>query len=733
MSRTCVALSLILAAGVAGSPAAGQASAPTRPASMPADLPAAIRETVRSLVRCARSRSDMQRAATDLRRMRTAYLRALARFADDPDPEVQVRLSDTIDRFVIAARLKRVLAKLPPDQRRKLVRLHTERPELVAEVFSPDLGKCVAAMKRIAEMDDPAALAEPLVVISLRHPAPELQAAAAGAASTGKYRGDTVADALTSVLERTSSREWSTGWWDQANPPKHMTALTALQAIKAARAVPALVELMRRERIGMNVRTLLAEAIGQIGDKRTIPLLLPDLAKTSSRYSWSRGRVSGTTAQADLALLALLRVTEQDPGDYNVISNGQFNFLQIGFASAQARQKAIAKFRKWWATHRSARPYRDLKPLRPAPASRPSAPPGPTTGPTTASRPTTMPAWPDTGTICARLERRTGQWVRGFRARRFRQRQAAQTQLLRLAEAMLDPLVALADGANEPVRRLALDTLGETVAAVRIERTQAALAPDQRDRFRRFRRKYPDIVTEFFSLSWTRQKQGVEKIGRIDDPGQLAEPLLLAALKRQSKHTVGAAAKVLAGGKYRDDRVVDALIARLQKAGPKDWQQSWYDRRGAPGPHLTILAALKAIRSPRGGPALLKLLLNDRSHSYVATPVAEVLIAIGDKSLLPALVESLGPTAIYSSWSSGKTKLTMARSDPLLLVAIKLTGQKPGDYRIGSRTGGYGYRGKYTLYGFKDDADRKWAVGRFRKWWAKHKNDPPYRSKSLSE
>ena len=78
-----------------------------------------------------------------------------------------------------------------------------------------------------------------------------------------------------------------------------------------------------------------------------------------------------TTAPSDTALMVLIRLTAQQPVDYNFSSLDAGLFLrkvivpefEYGFKDTKTRKEAIKKFRAWWKKHKNDKPYKDLKPI----------------------------------------------------------------------------------------------------------------------------------------------------------------------------------------------------------------------------------------------------------------------------------------------------------------------------------------------------------------------------------
>ena len=360
-----------------GPPAASPASAP---ATAPLPRPAA-----RKIVRIDSLRDDLAsrvddlarqlgsgrlasrlRAHRDLLAMQQAYLDSLVAHADRCGPDVRAQLMDVITDALTEARLHNARVKLPKQVWRKLAGLEPDRPHLLKDAFSLSWKRRVKAMTEIRTMDDSNALAEPLVVMGLRGSVPQVVTAAARAAETGRYHSDRIVEALTDILLKAPRGAWGSGWRgprpDQQRLP-HLAALKALGKVRNPKAAPLLLALLLDQRSADYVRDgMLADALAATGDKRVIPLLLPRLARSRFTSSMSTGKTVVTAAPSDAALMALIKLTGQDPKDYKFQQWPRRESF-YGFRDNKQRSAAIKKFKDWWARNKTTPAYRDLKPI----------------------------------------------------------------------------------------------------------------------------------------------------------------------------------------------------------------------------------------------------------------------------------------------------------------------------------------------------------------------------------
>jgi len=396
----------VAASAASGAPTTQPATAPQagvkilpkyRPVPVPRtdDLNQQIARRIGQLVEVLRVADDPnapKAAGTQIVAIEKAYLKALLAYIDDDDPEVRLRVRQLLDRIATDIRVRRTLAKLPADQRTKLRLLRRQHPEIFRDVFSQELDRRVAAMKAIADMKDPKAIAEPLIVLCLNHPAQALVAAAAEATTTGRYRSDAVVDALCRVLARARANDWSR----IAEGKPLWSAIRAIQAINSPRSTPQLLWLLQDKKFPNMYRLrVLTDMLIATGDKRLIPALIPLLYNktTIACIGFDVQRV--TVAYSDFALFILVRLTHQSPTRYKLITAQLSHAGIVGFTKLADRKAAIDAFMKWWQKNKQKEPYRGLKPIKPfsplhpAPSSA-KKPNKPTTAPATTIYPSHM-------------------------------------------------------------------------------------------------------------------------------------------------------------------------------------------------------------------------------------------------------------------------------------------------------------------------------------------------------
>ena len=363
----------------------------TQPPATPAKEPPAyasprqarLASDVAEIVKRFRSRryKDRQSAEAELLGLHRAYAETLTHFADDADPEVRVRIAEVLNRAIGISRFQHALARLRSADRKKMLRLKKSHPQIVDDILSPVWPRRIKAVGAIEKLDDPEALAEPLLVLCMDHPSKELAAAAIDAAIDNHYRSDAFVDALVATLIRTPQDDWRRSRYSSGSstggPLPHMAALSALKSIRPKRAAPALAAMMLDRTGGHNYRpSHLADVLAATGEIRVIPRLIDGLKLTNVYSSWSFGNNKRITlAAADPALKALLLLTNQDATKYGLAHHPHNHYSETvyGFPDAKAREKGVTMFKDWWARNKDKPPYNDMTPLDLPDLTRPEA------------------------------------------------------------------------------------------------------------------------------------------------------------------------------------------------------------------------------------------------------------------------------------------------------------------------------------------------------------------------
>ncbi|MGC9454205.1 MAG: HEAT repeat domain-containing protein [Phycisphaerae bacterium] len=725
----------LLAAGVV---LATLTSASAQTAEPSIDLQVRVSGTVGALCdSLAGDTPDSEEAADSLVNLHKALLEPLREHADDADPEVRLRAMQTLSDAVLRTRILRVLAHVPQENEIKLRRFRQAHPQLFEDVFCDDLNRRSQAVARIATIEDPDALAEPLLVMCLGHPSKEMRTAAAMAATTGQYRSDALVEKLVEMVKTQGFEARHVYRYDDSEASAGTLAVTALKEIGSPAAAPALVEMLSGRSRGYYyaMEVEIAETLAATGELGAIPHLMELLEATQIYGSMDTGEIRITRARCDGPLLALVYLTGQDPSRYGFVLVEQYWQTMFGFTDAEDRAKAIERFRNWWDEHKDQPPYADIVPIEldRQPGST-GGPRRPTTAPAVAATtvPASLPAVDvDAEQVREQLEDLAAEVVRQWRDERFENRHLAGQKLLTTVEMILEPIVTRAR--DENARQAALEVLSRMVVEADAQSFLAELAAkgrsEQLEKALEFRRQHEKLFLELFSLNWYERAQALERIARLTDTERLAEPLLVKNLNHSSDQVVRAAMMTCESGRYDSEELVEELI-RIALETEEGDNYDWWSPSDMPTP-VAAVQALRRIGARRSAPALMALLnrqISNHRHAF-AVEIVHALGATGEVNLLPLLAENLDKTDTYTTQSTstgdGKQfRLTIAQADFYLMTALLLTDQDPEEY--GFLTWPHHSSYQEPEFGFADEQKREEAVRKFRNWLREHSDEPPY-------
>lgn len=717
----------------------------------------AVRQAVDDLGRDANADGGPRQRLLAIQR---AYLAPLRDCLRQEDPEIRLRAQDLLESVLFESRMARIMAGLEPDQREKLREFRAAQPRLTAQMFSADWSRRLWALRQIGRLKDPEGLAEPLVILSLRHPWPELVGAAVTLAGKGAYRSAAMVDALLDVAS-VSQQEVYQGYRGYQRMPAHLAALGALQAINSPRAAPRLAAMLIHNHSYDLARNLaIAEALAATSDKRVVPPLMKALKPSGQYMGWGAGETTGSSSNVDFCFHALLRLTGQSGSAYKFLQVEYYDSSYVGFRNDKDRQEAYRNMAQWWVQHEGKGPYAGLEPLEisadgqdvgsrvatgaatmpSAAATRMATDGGAVAAAAKAdakpnnTRASAAAAEPNLGELLPEVSATVRQLMAGFGGSNSRLRGQAERSLLEVHQAYLDAMIQLPQGSDGNLPRRAIDALGDAVAEAGVAAAFCKLSADEQGRLEVLEAQHPRMVTDLFSLSWQKRVSAVGAIGSLDDPNALAEPLLVLALRDSLPQITVAAAAVAARGKYRSPAVTDAMMQILLNTSLQEWNYVDFNNMGdgnitdSMSPHLAVLTAMRKMASPQVAPVLLALEQRGMSMNVQRDAAfARVLIATGEKRMIPLLLERLDNVQVQGTWSTGKTIVTVAPSDVPLMILVCLTGQDPAAYAFTYWPSGPG-RSSNAMFGFKDDKDRKDAIAKFRDWWAQNRDSAEYRA-----
>jgi hypothetical protein len=354
----------------AGRPATAPAGATTKPANHPAlvglltevhGLAADLHKHIADLLDQSGSPDYRKRedAARRLRMLAGSLLRALADVDHAISEQRRQAAAGLLSGLVARVQANAHVARCEPADRKALLAFRKERPGTVEAIFGLSQRRRISALKKLRSLGEPQQV-EPLVLLGLTDEAEAVQLAALNAVQSGRFTSDALVDAVGKlVLEGATQRHW-------IHQPQGVTrqAIQALKATKSRRAVPILVAMMTQDNQQTQTLSLLAELVGQSGEKRAILNLMPAL-KAGSNGSWSTGKVEITVSRSDPALMACILLLGEKPAEYGFTYLPHHRDPRVyGFKTDKERKQAIEKFKEQWEAVKLLHPeYKKLKPL----------------------------------------------------------------------------------------------------------------------------------------------------------------------------------------------------------------------------------------------------------------------------------------------------------------------------------------------------------------------------------
>ncbi len=673
-----------------------------------------------------------EQRAEQIARVFTAYTDALVAAAAEGEQEVRARAIDVLFRAALEARIGRTLLKFHPASAKTLRAFRKAHPDLLEGVFGRNTDRRVLALRRIAALEDPEGLAEPLLVLCLNHPAPEMRSLAARAAASEQYGSEALVESLGEMLieEYLSHRTHADlATLDGETPADPFDlALRALEKHPGPASAGPLAGLVLAQRWGGDEKAVqAAQVLAKTKAYGVIPAMRKSLGAWRKKGSSGFNGVRVTHAASDLPLYVLVVLTGQNPGSYGFIIHQSEHHAAIGFADQDKRMAALKKWKAWWKAHEDEPPYKDLKPIevpdvrrrhqprRPRKAASPAGTPKktpPTTQPTrTAER------------LAEAMAEAVGEVTPGLASRRFMDRRRAQKKLEAVYRSAVESLTGAPEAAA--TRTIAADALSRAVAEARVARLLASQDAEGLRTLRALRETHPGLLRDLHSLSWSRAARRLLELPESKVDAEHAAPLLLSGMDHPSAHVQAAAVSDCGQMKLDRPKVVDRLLG-FAREGLKRGHWFHWDRH-TPRPDLRAIEALEEIAPPSAAPLALAVLTAENIHSTrIRAAGAELLVAAGSKGAVPALAEDLAYRKANFTWSSGDRKLTIAYCDASLQALVLLTGQKLQEYDFVA----WPHHGEHEvqLRGFPDEKTRKAAIKKFQTWWKKHKDRKPWKN-----
>ena len=656
------------------------------------------------------------------------------------DLEVRLRLKEIPADLLEMARLKKVLASLPPGRRKELLAYYAADQRHFDAIFDiavyfPQMmeQQGVAALQRAVPTMEAGPAGEAAIIACLLYGGQPLMRSAARLVYGSDLRSPELVDALTySVAGPISGGVWPDPAREKINwvmGEAWLPCLAVLEDIGGRSQGPALLgALLKPKPVTQRTHAVdmaLAGALIAMGDRRMVQPLLDEIQRRSSRPT-SRP-VAGAIDIQDVdpliecafGLCGLGHATSKVEVRLHVTD-------MMVFKRPKDRDDAIARLRQWWDKKKDS--YSTTQPYVPADTDRlprqsrliAAAAQGAGGGKFDADEARALAA--QVRDVCQAA-------VKDLGHDRLARRQAAQRLLYEVFETYLNVLTACGDRPESA--ELAAALMDRALAESRFQAAKDGMPKDLREKLTRCRKAVPEAFDQVFALERVRGLVGIRKLAYLgDDERAAAEPLLVYALVNRSYETMSVAVETAMLGKYKSDGVVDALsdIMLSNVHGFFMWLQgcngamSW--------PQMEALEALTAIDTPRALSVMVNDMVTGRNYDENRrASVTDALIELGDKRVVPALVAFLDPrgAGISGKPLPNAKKFLVGPRDFALAAVVKLTGQDVADYRMAVIESALGMGAiPLRMYGFEKDDDRVWAFEKIRQWWGANKDTPPY-------
>lgn len=271
--------------------------------------------------------------------------------------EEQLRLRQALARLTGALRMRVFRIDLPPEDRQLFDGFRAAYPELTQRLFHDNYAVRMAAVLQIPLEPDTGAG----VLVAGKVNDEDEDVAKAALKVAAKLHDAVVARGLTRYI-RDATATIATGFYGPEQQDIARTvALFVWESIRivsdagASRSAPVVIDALRFfGRSGYwdhYQRSEVLRALGKLGDRRAVPVLL-DFLDDESRLRWrtteKQQRVSESVG--DVALLSLLRIYALKPADFGLLVADP-DEDSAGYADDQSRREGHRAFRIWHQQH----------------------------------------------------------------------------------------------------------------------------------------------------------------------------------------------------------------------------------------------------------------------------------------------------------------------------------------------------------------------------------------------
>lgn len=348
-----------------------------------------------------------------------------------------------------------------------------------------------------------------------------------------------------------------------------------------------------------------------------------------------------------------------------------------------------------------------------------------------APAPTAVPTVADLSTqdkeLVRMLRQEVDQQVKQMHSDRPREREMAQQSLLQIHQQFIIPL-EVARKASLPAAEYN-EALSEWIMEIRLAQLGSELGMDQMAKVRKMRQIKPDVLNLLISEDPRRQVAGLNLLHSWNDPDQLAEPLVVRAMRSNSFEAFQYVISLVGRDRYTSTAMLDVLLdvyngKMTRSISPTSPYAYLSDPMNMRYQLMPVLGKFEDKRLPQ----ILLGALSDRNNRYCYQSSPAIAGLVKNKAIgaIPWLMENMTIDQVYSTTTWNNQKVTMAMVDSIIVAAIRISGQKDEDYKVKS----IGYGDSRSQFGFETEEARKDAVEKLKKWWEANKDKAPYRNAS---
>jgi tetratricopeptide (TPR) repeat protein len=265
--------------------------------------------------------------------------------ADDSAKELMAAL----DRIRNVSRVQLFLLGMDPAHRSKVEALSRSMPDLYDRIGSSDRKVREALVRELTTKAAPEAV--PIFIEFLDDD--DLQVRKYAVKGLGAIGGEQAIEPLLEFFRSLPSPTYSATERFMTEETYNLIELVieALGRIGHKRATPALVRSLKAGPMFPGTASAI-RALSEIGDPRALPSLMETLDNNRIRFNMRQSGKIYDLKEGDLAMEAVLKITNQPRSDYGMMAAGSMKppagIYEILFESEEARSRGIAKLKEWW-------------------------------------------------------------------------------------------------------------------------------------------------------------------------------------------------------------------------------------------------------------------------------------------------------------------------------------------------------------------------------------------------